>query len=95
MARKKTPISRHHVYGELSRAKQLVSASDTRGWRKEQTTSYRKEKRKATEQKGTRVCPHVENVLDYASYVPEWDLHIGHTESEDMVSESFTSSDEP
>ncbi|KAK9149037.1 hypothetical protein Scep_007794 [Stephania cephalantha] len=44
MARSKTGVSREQVYWKSKRTEQAVGTSDTRGGKKRQTASYRKEK---------------------------------------------------
>ncbi|KAK9087438.1 hypothetical protein Syun_029832 [Stephania yunnanensis] len=44
MAQSKTGVSKERVYGNSNIMEQAASISDTCGWRKPQTTLYRKEK---------------------------------------------------
>ncbi|KAK9132704.1 hypothetical protein Scep_012232 [Stephania cephalantha] len=82
MAQRNIGVSRERVYEQYSRTKRAAGTLDTRGRRKPQTTSYQKEKQKATEKKVARArSPRGDDVQDKTSQVDERDLRIGHDES--------------
>ncbi|KAK9125491.1 hypothetical protein Scep_014337 [Stephania cephalantha] len=89
MARSKTGVSRERVYGKSKRTEQGAGTSDTRGERKPQTTSNRKEKHQAAKKEVARAGdPRGDDVLDKASQVHDRDLRMGDDESEEATSES-------
>ncbi|KAK9123368.1 hypothetical protein Sjap_012970 [Stephania japonica] len=90
MARRNIGVSIEQVYGKSKGRQQPMSTTSTHSERKPRTTSYWKEKQKATEQKGTRPrCPAGNDVQDEASHVPEYNILTGRAEKGDEASDSF------